>query len=95
VSRDVRDLLDDSMRPVDFEPEAEGIRQGDVFAARIIELDGRLQFMPGVLGVEAAQVSPLLARLHELHAAHVRKDWNQVTKENGELFHRMATPRDS
>jgi hypothetical protein len=90
---DVRDLVTGGVRQIDLDPDSEGVRDGDVIAARAIELDGREQLRPGVLGIGAVQREPLLARLAELRAARPNATAEQVLKENGEIFHQMAAPR--
>lgn len=88
----VRDVLGDDTVRVLVDSESEGLRAGDVVAGRLVELDAHPQFLGGVIGIEPDRTTTLRARLDALRAKEPRRPWAELLKENGEVFHQVATP---
>ncbi len=87
----VRDVLGEETLRVLVDTESEGLRAGDVIAGRIVELDAHLQFLGGVIGIEPDRTAALRARLDAVRAKEPRATWPALLKDNGEVFHQVAS----
>jgi len=62
---------------------------GLVIAARVVELDGSLQLLPGVLDFPSSQRDELVRTLQAAHAAS-GLDWPTFLRRNSQRFHHFA-----